>query len=118
MAIDSTRKKRVVQKLMPDVGNKKPVYRGGPISVPIAITKDLDPKVVIKKWDPSKLATTASSSYFEDSKKDTFLYKKIQAEDTSSDANSDEYNNSNEKEGFDPSIKLTGKLNLACFFFS
>lgn len=107
MASDAGRKKKVVQKLIPD---KKPISRGGPISVPISLTKEMNPKVVIKKWDSEKTANP-TSSYFQDSKKDTFLYKKIQAEDTGSDAETDEHSNcQDERDLFDSSIKLTGKL--------
>lgn len=104
---DVGRKKKVVQKLIPD---KKPTSRGGPISIPISLTKEMNPKVVIKKCDAER-AANPTSSYFEESKKDTFLYKRIQAEDTDSDADTDEHSNCGEKDVFDPSIKLTGKLN-------
>lgn len=107
IASDVGRKKKVVQKLIPD---KKPTSRGGPISVSISLTKEMNPKVVIKKCDADKTANP-TSSYFEESKKDTFLYKKIQAEDTGSDADTDEHSNCGEKDVFDSSIKLTGKLN-------
>lgn len=91
--IDSPRKKKIASKLSNE--KKSSLWAKGSVSVPISLTKEMNPKVVIKKIETLGVDNkdmTTSSSYFDDSveKKNSFLYKKIQAEKTESEEESDD----------------------------